>query len=155
MQNNAIAKTVWARRNSIPLAVMLIAIMALLLAVYVFSQPAVTLHAGDRVYELELADTLEEQELGLGKRDSLPLDRGMLFAYDTPEKHCFWMKDTHFALDMIWLDAQKRVVHIEQDVSPDTYPDTFCPSAPAQYIIELNAGQATAAGIRINDTLSF
>lgn len=52
----------------------------------------------------------------------------------------FWMKDMKFPIDMLWLDNQYRVVSSEENVSPDTYPKVFFPSAPSRYVIELSAG---------------
>ncbi len=61
----------------------------------------------------------------------------------------------HFSVDMIWLDANKKVVHIAPDVSPNTFPHQFCPGVKAQYEIELNGGVATRTGIRGGQTLNF
>ncbi len=79
----------------------------------------------------------------------------MLFVFEGVAVQCFWMKDMHFSIDIIWLDAEKRVVHIEKDVSPETYPRTFCPSKPAKYVIELSAGEASRSSIRPGQKLSF
>jgi uncharacterized membrane protein (UPF0127 family) len=56
------------------------------------------------------------------------------------------MKDMKFALDMIWLDESKKVVTVKANVTPDTYPGSFCPDGPAQFVIEVPAG--TAAGYK-------
>jgi uncharacterized membrane protein (UPF0127 family) len=112
------------------------------------------LRVHDQVYNLEVADTPGERQQGLSGRASLPPDAGMLFAYQEESELCFWMKDMHFPLDIIWLDAQRTVVHLEGHVSPDTYPGNFC-AANAQYVIELNAGQAAHAGIETGQTLDF
>lgn len=115
-----------------------------------------TLYINGRNFSLEVANTPQAQELGLGKRTSLAANHGMLFVFSgTPVVQCFWMKDMHFPLDIIWVDTNKRVVHVEPDVSPDTYPKNFCPSKPAEYVIELNAGAAETAGIHDGETLRF
>ena len=106
-------------------------------------------------YRLGASQTMAEREKGLGGRVSLPKDEGMLFVFEGVAVQCFWMKDMHFSIDIIWLDAEKRVVHIEKDVSPETYPRTFCPSKPAKYVIELNAGEASRASIHPGQKLSF
>ena len=76
-----------------------------------------------------------KQEKGLGDRKSLPTDEGMLFSFPGSARSCFWMKDMHFSLDMLWLNSARQVVYIQPDASPDTYPQTFCPSEPAQYVV--------------------
>lgn len=114
-----------------------------------------TLRVNGRSFSLEVANTSAERELGLGNRASMPLNHGMLFVFSQPQDVCFWMKDMHFPLDMIWLSANKKVVYMQQNVSPNTYPDTFCPEVPALYVIELNAGTAAKVGISDGQVLSF
>lgn len=116
---------------------------------------ATTLQANGRSFSLEVAATEPSRELGLGGRTSLPANHGMLFVFDQVKPECFWMKDMHFSIDMIWVSADKKVVHIEPNVSPSTYPNSFCPEAPVKYVIELNAGMAQAADIHDGETLVF
>ena len=114
-----------------------------------------TLRAGTHRYTLRVAADAQARTKGLGGEHSLPATAGMLFWFTDDHTRCFWMKDMHFPLDIIWLDATKQVVHIERSVSPATYPHEFCPAAAARYVVELNAGQARAAGIREGQTLTF
>ena len=117
---------------------------------------AKTIRLGGQTYTLQVADTPEKQELGLGQRDNLGPRTGMLFSYAEPAMdRCFWMKDMRFSIDIIWLDASKRIVKIEPSLSPATYPKTYCPSQPAQYVIELNAGQVHDLGLQTGQQLSF
>lgn len=115
----------------------------------------VLLHVANKTYQLTVVRTAADQEKGLGGRVTLPQNQGMLFAYHAEGTRCFWMKDTHFPLDMVWVDGQKRVRHIEHDISPTSYPATFCPRVPAQYVIELNAGEAARARMQNGETLVF
>lgn len=117
------------------------------------SYKATTLRMDGRTFVLDIADTPAQQQLGLGERDSLAANRGMVFPYADSGQRCFWMKDMRFAIDIIWLDAQKRVGHIEKSVSPDSYPQTYCPDMAARYVVELQAGMADAAGIKVGDSL--
>ena len=107
------------------------------------------------VYRLQLAEAPETRAKGLGGRVSMAKDEGMLFVFDKSAVQCFWMKDMHFALDIIWLDAQKRILHIEKNVLPETFPKQYCPTEPARYVIELNAGQATRTHIATGQRLKF
>jgi uncharacterized membrane protein (UPF0127 family) len=113
------------------------------------------LRSGRHGYQLQMATTAAAQEKGLGDRDSMPAGSGMLFAFPNEATRCFWMKDMRFPLDIIWTNKNKKVVYIQPEISPSTYPDDFCPSTPAQYVIELNAGEAYDAGIRVGETLTF
>ncbi|MDZ7744624.1 MAG: DUF192 domain-containing protein [Candidatus Saccharibacteria bacterium] len=98
-------------------------------------------------FDLLVADTNELRLQGLGGRPQLEPGEGMLFVFDKPDFECFWMKDVDYAIDILWFDADKRLVHVEDSVAPDTYPASFCPSEPAQYAVELLEGQAEALGV--------
>jgi uncharacterized protein len=113
------------------------------------------LQVNGRSFSLQIAKTEQERELGLGNRTSLPTDQGMLFVFPQVQPECFWMKDMHFSLDMVWVDANKKVVYIKHDVSPNTYPDSFCPTQPVGYVIELNAGMTDNTGMKVGETLDF
>lgn len=111
---------------------------------------------GSKCFDLEVVDTELRRQQGLSGREALDKHSGMLFVFDEPSpSHCFWMKDMRFAIDMIWLNDQQKVVTIESRVSPDSYPNSFCPSAEAQYVIELDSGESEAAGLEIGDTVSL
>lgn len=107
------------------------------------------------VFKVDFADTLAEQERGLGGRLNLTADQGMLFRFTRPNKTCFWMKDMRFSLDIIWFGGDKKVNHIAQNVVPETYPSTFCPDQDAQYVLEVNAGTISRLGIKAGDSISF
>lgn len=115
----------------------------------------VTLRSGDKRYVLSVAITPAQQQKGLGNRASLPKNQGMLFSFEQPVVQCFWMKDMHFPLDMIWVSSSQRVEYLKADVLPSTYPHTICPDVQAKYVIELNAGQAQEARIHTGETLDF
>jgi len=114
---------------------------------------AVTLRLPRGTYHLETATTAAEQEKGLGGRAGMPASQGMLFIFANQADQCFWMKDMHFPLDIIWTDSAKRVTHIEHGLSPATYPQQYC--AAGQYVIELNAGTVAKNGVRTGQKLDF
>ena len=60
-----------------------------------------------------------------------------------------------FPLDMIWINADKKVVYVKKNVQPSTYPNTFCPDQPALYVIEVNAGVADKAYLSPGSQLQF
>lgn len=103
---------------------------------------------------LEIADTPKAQAKGLGGRDSLASSQGMLFVYDRPQLVCFWMKDTKFNLDMIWFDEYRNITKIKQDVSPETYPESYC-MPNTKYVIELPAGAAKQNQLSVGKNLRF
>lgn len=93
-------------------------------------------------FDAEIAQTGEQKATGLSNRNCIDSDRTMLFPYSLTGDYCFWMKDMNFPIDMIWLDDDKKLVTVESDVAPDTYPQKFCPDKPAKYILEFASGTA-------------
>ncbi len=104
---------------------------------------------------LKRADTNDSRSKGLsGITDLLP-DHGMLFVFDEAEEACMWMKDMKFSLDIVWLDLNQKIVKIEENISPETYPKSYCSDEPAKYVIELNAGVTRQAGFKTGQLLEL
>lgn len=98
--------------------------------------------------KLERATTAQQREKGLSGRTEMAYDRGMLFVFEREGEHCFWMKDMHFSLDMLWLDQDGKIIDIVQNARPESYPKTFCPDKPASYVIEVRAGVVNASKLK-------
>ncbi len=113
--------------------------------------PSLRLHSA-RI-AVSLATTDEARTKGLGDVPALSDDEGMLFVFPAAGRHFFWMKDMLIPIDMLWLDATWKVVHIEHAVQPESYPTTFGNELPAQYVLEVAAGVAERSGIRVGDTI--
>ena len=123
---------------------------------FVFYKPAgAVLRLAGTNYQLTIASTPAARQSGLGGRPAMSQTSGMLFVFDKPAVECFWMKDMQFPLDIIWINSEKQVVHVEQQVTPETYPKTFCPSTAAKYVIELRAGEAAKRHVTIGQKLDF
>lgn len=113
----------------------------------------ITIHA-------EIADTPLKRSVGLMYRDHLKKDHGMLFFFSQPQAWSFWMKNTKIALDLIWLDANKRVTHIERNVPTCTKTDDSCPqyrpnSDDAIYVLEIAGGTVERYKIEKGTKLLF
>lgn len=92
---------------------------------------------------VEVVDTPDKRTLGLSGREYLSEKAGMLFVFDnTNEKNCFWMKDMNLSIDMVWMNEQREVVTVTPNVTPESYPETYCPDEPAKYGLELANGNA-------------
>ncbi|MES2436662.1 MAG: DUF192 domain-containing protein [Patescibacteria group bacterium] len=112
------------------------------------------LQVNDIRIPIEIADSDPERIKGLSGRESLPEDTGLLFVFEHPERHGFWMKDMKFSIDMLWLDENLQVITIADSVSPETFPQSFSPSAPAKYVLELNAGFSKEHNIIVGSQFS-
>ena len=150
------AKTKSARKKRIALygIGIALALFAMLAPTIFYRAPTAELQVGNHKVSLEIAETDATRTKGLGGRKSLAADKGMLFVFTEAGKQCFWMKGMRFPLDMVFVSHTKQVVHIESNVSPRTYPKSFC-ADDTQYVIELNAGRAKALGLHSGQTLSF
>lgn len=105
----------------------------------------------------ELAVTDEERQLGLMFRTEIYPDQGMLFIFEEEGYHSFWMKNMNFALDILWLDKDKKVIHLESHVPPcqKTPCPSYAPLLPAFYVLELKAGSIEKKGLELYDRLDF
>lgn len=116
--------------------------------------------SGQGTLQVEVASTPAQSERGLGYRDALPADAGMLFDLHGSRVQQFWMKGMRFALDLVWIGQDKRVVAVTADVQPqpgaaDADLKRYAPPAPVSYVLELNAGAAARLGIGPGTSLSF
>ena len=106
---------------------------------------------------IEIAADDPTRAQGLMYRDQLAPDRGMLFFFPQSGDYPFWMKNTLIPLDMIWIDDQRRIVHIAPNVQPCKADP--CPSVPAggmaKYVLEVGAGVAARHGLANGQTLRF
>lgn len=100
-----------------------------------------------------VADTAYARSQGLSGTTFLNNKNGMLFKFEEVDEHGIWMKNMKMPIDIIWINDQNLVVSIEENVSPDTYPKVFKPTAPAKYVLEVTAGYAAMNDIKVGDTM--
>jgi len=96
--------------------------------------------------QLEPAMSPAARRRGLMQRQSLPAGHGMIFDFGSDQPVVMWMKNTPLPLDMIFVNAQGEVVDLITRTTP--LSETYLPARrPARYVIEINAGEAEAAGL--------
>jgi uncharacterized membrane protein (UPF0127 family) len=110
---------------------------------------------GTTTLGVEVVNTLESRQLGLSGRKGLAGGEGMLFAFQEPSLYNFWMKDMLFPLDIIWINTEGSIVHIETNKGPETYPNAFAPTEPAQFVLETSAGFVDFFGVKVGDEVKF
>ncbi|NIM91757.1 MAG: hypothetical protein GTO17_12520 [Candidatus Aminicenantes bacterium] len=105
----------------------------------------------------ELALTDKERQEGLMFREKIDWDQGMLFVFKREGIHSFWMKNMRFPIDILWLDREKRIVHLEIDVPPCTKDPcpSYSTSNSALFVLELKAGSVARHRLKLYDKIEF
>ena len=110
---------------------------------------------GESAVTIEVVDTDEGRIKGLSGRETLQSGNGMFFVFDEVGLHGIWMKDMNFPIDILWFDQYGSLIHIEEHVTPESYPETFYPISPSKYVLELSAGYVKDRGIKLGDKIDF
>ena len=113
---------------------------------------------GGQRFIVEVADDHDERARGLMYRESMPAAHGMLFVHEREEPLAYWMKNTKIPLDILYFDAERKLVSIQRGVPICTAGDR-CPNypsrGPAKYVLELNAGRSDNLALKRGDPITF
>jgi uncharacterized membrane protein (UPF0127 family) len=104
------------------------------------------LRIGPHAFQVEVAATEAQRQHGLMGRTYLPADGGMLFVFEQPGRHCFWMRDTPLPLSIAFIDATGRVTSLA-DMQPRSEA-LHCPSVDIRYALEVRQGEFLRRGVR-------
>lgn len=111
---------------------------------------------GNADFALRVARTEQQREQGLSGTTDLADSEALLFVFPSDEQWGIWMKDMNYPIDIVWLSADKKVIHIVPNAQPSSYPNTsYQPPRPARYVIELKAGAASSKRITIGSQAVF
>lgn len=89
--------------------------------------------------DIEIADDAYQTETGLMYRKSMEPNQAMLFIFEEEEPRAFYMKNTEFPLDIIFINGSEKVVSIQKNAKP--FDRTSLSSeGPTLYVLEVNAG---------------
>ena len=104
--------------------------------------------------DIEIADDEAQTTRGLMYRKSMEEKQGMLFIFPRTEMRSFWMKNTYISLDLIFLDQDKKIVHIHEGAKPKS--EASVPSLkPAKYVLEVNEGFSARHYLEVGGRMSF
>ncbi len=106
----------------------------------------------------EVADTPETRERGLMFRDHLPKGGALLFIFEKAGPYTFWMKNCKFPIDIIWMDENKKIIHIAKDTPPctsDPCPTYGPKQKKALYVLEVAAGFSKKENLRLGQPVRF
>ncbi len=124
--------------------------------------PRGTVKIDNVVLEVQIADTGPLLTRGLMFQEELPFDQGMLFVFEGEERRSIWMRNMQFSLDILWLDNEGNVLHIEKNIPPckTALETASCPSYKgdnklAKYVLEVTAGFVDEFNITENSKLEI
>lgn len=100
--------------------------------------PVTTLMAGMHVIKAEVVANDADRAQGLMFRKNMGPNEGMVFVFPAPASVCMWMKDTLLPLSVAFIDAEGKIVNIE-DMKPQTL-DSHCAKKQIRYALEMNQG---------------
>lgn len=104
--------------------------------------------------DIEIADDEYKTQTGLMYRHSMEPEQGMLFIFPDSQQRSFYMKNTEFPLDIIYFNSNKEVVSIQKNAQPFN-PASLPSEAPAQFVLEVNAGLTEKWNLQKGDFFRF
>jgi len=121
-----------------------------------YRQVGVTVNGFEMV--ADVAATNDQRSKGLAIKDHLNENESMLFVFSTARDQAFWMKDMKFPIDIIWMDANKTVVHVEHSLEPCPvigFCKTYSPGTNSLYVLETVAGFADKHRVHKGTKIEF
>lgn len=104
--------------------------------------------------DIEFAETDYETATGLMYRDAMKDNQGMLFIFGSPSVHSFYMKNTEFSLDILYITADQKIATIAANAKP--FSEESLPSkVPIQYVLEINGGLSEKWNVKVGDSVSW
>lgn len=115
---------------------------------------------GEAKIKAEIADTASKRSKGLGGKESLGENEGMLFIFPNADKHTFWMKGLKFPLDFVWI-KETSVVDILENVPPpqngqaDSSLPFYSSKVEIDKVLEISGGAVKRLNIKIGDIVKI
>lgn len=118
------------------------------------------LQINDYQFKVEISDTDQRRKKGLGGRESLASDEGMLFVFEKSDRYPFWMKGLKFPLDFIWIRSNQiagfmlNVYPPAQGQKDESIP-IFSSPVEVDKVLEINAGTVERLKFNIGDSIKI
>ncbi len=107
-------------------------------------------------FDVKIPMTDELMQKGLMYVEEMDDSEGMLFVFQEPAIHSFWMKNTKIPLDIIWLAENLTVIHIENAKPCIEDPcRVYTPKNNSLYVLEINQGLAQTHNITEGSVFHF
>ena len=89
---------------------------------------------------LDIADNQQKRSYGLMNRRDMKPNSGMLFIWKDSQIRSFWMKNTHFNLDLFFFNNHSEIIEIYKNAR--AFDKTNIKSKEkVKYVLEMNAGE--------------
>jgi len=89
---------------------------------------------------LDIADNEQKRSYGLMNRKDMKPNSGMLFIWKDRQFRNFWMKNTHFNLDLFFLNKQGKIIEIYKNAK--AFDETNIKSQnKVNFVVELKSGE--------------
>ena len=98
------------------------------------------LSAGMHLIKAEVAANDPQRQQGLMFREKMASNAGMVFVFDAPATQCMWMKNTLLPLSVAFIDAEGRIVNIENMQARTLDSHCSTKAVPVRYALEMNLG---------------
>lgn len=118
---------------------------------------SVFLNSSDTVktkFNIEFAETDYETQTGLMYRKGMDNNQGMLFIFPDERMHSFYMKNTEFPLDIIYIKEDLKIASFQENAQP-LNESGLSSLVPIKYVLEVNGGLSQELGLSIGDSISF
>lgn len=134
----------------------LVIIVIAFLFFFPFPKKIAVVDLGGTKIMAEVADNFISREKGLMFHKPLAEDEGMLFQFSSEGYYTFWMMNVSFPIDIIWINSEKKIVHIVEHAEPCFLNcKLYAPTAKAKYVLEVKAGLVKKHKIGIGNKVSF
>ena len=109
----------------------------------IFKQIICSVNVGNKnakELSLEIADNEQKRSYGLMNRKDINSNSGMLFIWENRQIRNFWMKNTHFNLDIFFLNNQGKIIEIYKNAK--AFDETNIKSQnKVNFVVELKSGE--------------
>lgn len=107
-----------------------------------------------KILDIEIAETEYETQTGLMYRKSMEDNQAMLFIFEEEQPKSFYMKNTEFSLDIIYVNRDKEIVSVQKNAKP--LDNTSLPSnVPVLYVLEIKGGLSDSWGVKKGDFIEW
>ena len=109
----------------------------------IFKQIICSVNVGNKNVQelsLEIADNEQKRSYGLMNRKDINPNSGMLFIWKNRQIRNFWMKNTHFNLDIFFLNNQGKIIEIYKNAK--AFDESNIKSQnEVNFVVELKSGE--------------